>query len=75
MRSANCENQDIAQKHKPKLDPKRPPRMVDIVAPTYQPSKEELEEDVRVDASFEEAVDALAQPVKINYIPRPKARR
>ncbi len=56
--------------------PKRPaPRVVDIVAPTYQPSKEELEEDMRVDASFEEAVSALAQPVEINYVPRPRDRR
>ena len=40
--------------------PKRPPpRQVDIVKPTYQPSKAELNEDVRVNATFEEAVDAL----------------
>ena len=56
--------------------PKRPaPRVVDIVAPTYQPSKEERDEDMRVDASFEEAVSALAQPVEINYVPRPRDRR
>ena len=51
-----------------------PPRIVDVVAPTYQPSKAELEEDMRVRATFEEAVSALAQPVTVNYIPRPKRR-
>ena len=56
--------------------PKRqPPRQVDIVKPTYQPSKAELNEDARVNATFEEAVDALTRPVQINYIPRPKSRR
>ena len=55
--------------------PKRPPpRQVDIVKPTYQPSKAELNEDVRVNATFEEAVDALTRPVEINYAPRPPRR-
>ena len=55
--------------------PKRPPpRQVDIVKPTYQPSKAELNEDVRVNATFEEAVDALTRPVEINYVPRPSRR-
>ena len=55
--------------------PKRqPPRQVDIVKPTYQPSKAELEEDLRVNATFEEAVSALTRPVQVNYIPRPKKR-
>ena len=50
------------------------PRIVDVVAPTYQPSKAELEEDIRVRATFEEAVEALTRPVKVRYIPRPKRR-
>ena len=55
--------------------PKRSPRrQLDIVKPTYQPSKAELSEDVRVDAMFEEAVDALTRPVEINYVPRPARR-
>ena len=49
-------------------------RQVDIVRPAYQPSKAELNEDLRVDASFEEAVDALTRPVTVRYIPRPKRR-
>ena len=56
--------------------PKRPTRpVVDIVRPTYQPSKAELEEDLRVDATFEEAVAALTRPVTVRYIPRPNHRR
>ena len=64
---------------------KKLPRIVDVVAPTYQPSKAELEEDMRVRATFEEAVEAresalhppvevLTRPVKVRYIPRPKRR-
>ena len=44
--------------------------IVDMVAPTYQPSKAELEEDMRVRATFEEAVEALTRPVTVRYIPR-----
>lgn len=51
------------------------PGEVEIVRPTYQPSKAELEEDMRVEASFDEAVDALTQPVRIRYIDRPKAAK
>ena len=58
----------------PNQTKRQPARQVDIVKPTYQPSKAELEEDMRVRATFEEAVDALVQPVVVNYIPRPKAR-
>ena len=57
-------------------DTKRPPpREVEVVRPTYQPSRAELEEDMRVEATFEEAVQALAQPVRIRYINRPKSRQ
>ena len=52
--------------------PKLPPPEVKIVRPSYQPSKAELEEDMRVDATFDEAVKALTRPVRIRYIPRPK---
>ena len=52
---------------------KKPPRIVDVVASTYQPSKAELEEDMRVRATFEEAVEALSRPVTARYIPRAEA--
>ena len=51
---------------------KTKPRKVEIVGPAYQPSDEELEEDLRVDATFEEAVDALTRPVRVRYIDRPR---
>ena len=41
----------------------------------YQISRSELDEDMRVEATFEEVVQALALPVKVRYIPRPKLRR
>ena len=59
---------------------KRPPhsldrpneREVEIVRPAYQPSKGELNEDVRVEETFEEVVQALTRPVRVRYISRPK---
>ena len=45
---------------------------IEIVRPNYQPSKAELAEDLRVNATFDEVVDALTQPVSIRYIDRPK---
>ena len=54
-------------------DAKRPSRReVEVVHSSYQPSRAELEEDMRVDATFEEAVQALARPVRIRYIKRPR---
>ena len=53
---------------------RKPPREVELVHPSYQPSVAELNEDMRVDATFEEAVRALAQPVRIRYIDRPRQR-
>ena len=53
--------------------PKRSDRPTVRLKPSsYRPSKVELEADMRVDAGFEEAVDALAQPTRIRYIDRPK---
>ena len=40
--------------------------VVEIVHLSYQPSKAELEDDARVDATFE----ALLQPVGVRHIPR-----
>ncbi len=51
---------------------KRKPREVEIVRPDYQPSKAELDSDVRVDATFEEAVDALCDSVAIRYVDQPR---
>ena len=47
-------------------------REVEFVNPDYQPSVAELEEDMRLDATFEEAAQALTKPVRVKYIDRPK---
>ena len=54
-------------------NPAEPP-VLELAHPSYQPSKAELDEDLRVDATFEEAVQALAQPVKIRYVKRPRQK-
>ena len=54
--------------------PPKKPRTVEIVRSDYQPSKAELAEDMSIDASFEDLMQAVAEPVEIKYIPRPKPR-
>ncbi len=49
-----------------------PKPTVELVKSDYQPTKAELEEDIRMDVTFEEAVKVLTQPVKIRWINRPK---
>ena len=54
--------------------PKQPQtRTVDVVDPSYQPSRSELSEDLRVDATFRELSKAVVQPVKVRYV-KPKKR-
>jgi len=49
------------------------PRQVELVRPTYQPSKAELEESLSLpQLSLEEAARRLVRPVEIHYIDRPK---
>ena len=38
-----------------------------MVHPSYQPSKAELEEDMRVKATVDEAVKALTRPVIVTF--------
>ena len=45
---------------------------VEIVNSDYQPRVAELEEDMRLVATFEEAVQALTKPVRVKYIDRHK---
>ena len=59
-------------KHPESKSEQSAPREVEVVHPSYQPSKAELEADMRVDATFEEAVQALVRPVRIRYISRPR---
>ena len=51
------------------------PERVEIARDSYQPSKAELEADTRVDATFEDAVSALAKPVEIVRVARPRRDR
>ena len=51
------------------------PREVEIVKPDYQPSAAELAEDTRVNATFDEAVEALTKPVAVRYVERPDDAR
>ena len=54
-------------------EPKQPqPRTIDVVDPSYQPSRAELREDLRISATFEELTKAVVQPVKVRYVKQPK---
>ena len=54
--------------------PPKKPRTVEIVRSDYQPSKADLEEDVSIDASFDDLAQAVMEPVEIKYTPRPKKK-
>ena len=41
---------------------------------SYQPSKVELEEEVKLDCSFDELFQAMFQPVDVEWIERPEKR-
>ncbi len=56
--------------------PEQPPtRTVDVVDPSYQPNREQLREDLRVDATFEELSKVVVQPVKVRYVKPTKPKR
>ena len=57
---------------KPTPKPTTKPHTFEVVRTCFQPSRLELNADGRVPASFEEAVKALTEPVKIRWIDRPK---
>ena len=50
-----------------KSRPKPSPREIEIVHPSYQPTRAELREDLRLDTTFEELTAAVVRPVKIRY--------
>lgn len=47
---------------------------VEITRPSYQPSKADLEEDMRMMGTFDDLVQAVIRPVKIRFVRRPKDR-
>ena len=54
--------------------PKRPPpRVVEIVDPSYQPTKTDMEEEFDVPAmTLDEAARRVLEPVEVRTIPRPR---
>ncbi len=50
------------------------PREVEIIHLSYQPSAAELREELRINATFEEAVEAVVRPARIRYM-LPKERQ
>ena len=58
---------------KTRVKTEKPVRDVEIAHPSYQPSKAEMEVDMRVNASFEDAVKALARPVRMRYVEKPSS--
>lgn len=50
------------------------PRIIELPHHSYQPSVAELDEDMRVDASFAKLVKAVLQPAKIRYVMPPKRK-
>ena len=55
-------------------DTLEPPREVEVLT-SYQSSRSEFDEDMRVEATFQEAAQTLARSAEIRYVPRPKPRR
>ena len=63
----------MAEKRRdPNFVPPNERPVVEVVKPSYQPSKADLEADLRVPATFKDAIKALVRPVKIRYIRRLK---
>ena len=54
--------------------PSEPPT-VRLVHHSYQPSKAELEQDHRVDATFKEIAKAVTRTVKVEFYKPPKRSR
>ena len=48
---------------------------VKLIHPSYSPSREELAEDLRVDATLEELGKAVTRTVKVEYYKPKRARR
>ena len=58
------------------MPPAKPtPPEVQIVNQSYQPSKAELDADLRIKGTFKEAIQAVLRPVRIRRVrPRPRSR-
>ncbi len=45
---------------------------ITLAHPSYQPSKAELEKDMRVDVTFQELTKAVVSPVTIRHVEKQK---
>ncbi len=53
-----------------------PPRVVEIVDPSYQPTKADMEEEFDVpEMTLDEAARRVLEPVEVRNIPRPRPDR
>lgn len=76
MSRSRYDTGEVAKKASTRQQPdgSSPARVVEIPDQSYQPSKAELEEPIRVPGTFYDAVKALVQPVKVRRIPVAKRR-
>lgn len=51
------------------------PQEIELIDPSYQPSKAELQEDLSIDATFEELSKAVVAPAKVRYVMPSKRTR
>ena len=51
------------------------PKTVELVKSSYQPTKAEKEEEIQINATLDELVEAAVQPVNIRWIDKPRNRR
>ena len=57
--------------------PKSTPREIEVLHPSYQPSRAELLDDLRTVSSlddFERAAKVLVRPVRVSYVSTPERR-
>ena len=49
--------------------------IIKLIHPSYQPTREELAEDLRIDATLEELGKAVTRTVKVEYYKPKRAQR
>ena len=55
-------------------DGNRPPRTVEVVDSSYQPSKAELEADVSINATPDDVARALTRTVNVRRVKTPRSK-
>ena len=54
--------------NEPTTEKQLPVRTVDVPDPAYQPTTAELQEDLRLPGSFEDAIKAILRPVRVRKV-------